>query len=77
MLQEALLHQGEICREFLSQFKYCNSNLINIHFILLNAGTKSAKQDWGPSDQTAEQGYFLKEKITTLLITTTLPRSES
>ena len=69
MLQEALLHQGEICREFLSQFKHCNSNLINIHFILLNPGTKSAKQDWGPSDQTAEQGYFLKEEFHYLDVT--------
>ena len=61
MRQEALLHQGETCREFLSQFMYCNSNLVKIHFILLNPGMKSAKLDWGPSDQAAEQSYFLKE----------------
>ena len=69
MRQEALLHQGETCREFLSQFKYCNSNLVKIHFILLNPGMKSAEQDWGPSDQAAEQSYFLKEEFHYLDVT--------
>ena len=69
MRQEALLHQGEKCREFLSQFKYCNSNLVKIHFILLNPGMKSAEQDWGPSDQAAEQSYFLKEEFHYLDVT--------
>ena len=69
MLQEALLHQGEICREFLSQFKYCNSNLVKIHFILLNPGMKSVELDWGPSDQAAEQSYFLKEEFHYLDVT--------
>ena len=69
MRQEALLHQGETCREFLSQFKYCNSNLVKIHFILLNPGMKSAKLDWGPSDQAAEQSYFLKEEFHYLDVT--------
>ena len=63
------IHQGEICREFLSQFKYCNSNLVKIHFILLNPGMKSAEQDWGPSDQAAEQSYFLKEEFHYLDVT--------
>ena len=69
MLQKALLHQGETCREFLSQFKYCNSNLVNIHFILLDPGIKSADQDWGPSDRAAEQSYFLEEEFHYLDVT--------
>ena len=69
MRQEALLHQGETCREFLSQFKYCNSNLVKIHFILLNPGMKSVELDWGPSDQAAEQSYFLKEEFHYLDVT--------
>ena len=69
MRQEALLHQGETCREFLSQFKYCNSNLVKIHFILLNPGMKSVELDWGPSDQAAQQSYFLKEEFHYLDVT--------
>ena len=53
----------------MSQFKYCNSNLVKNHFILLNPGLKSAEQDWGPSDQAAEQSYFLKEEFHYLDVT--------
>ena len=67
--QEASPHQGETCREFLSQFKYCNSNLVKIHFILLDPGIKSADQDWGPSDRAAEQSYFLEEEFHYLNVT--------
>ena len=42
---------------------------LKIHFILLNPGLKSAEQDWGPSDQAAEQSYFLKEEFHYLDVT--------
>ena len=65
----SLTPPGRKCSEFLSQFKYCNSNLVNIHFILLNPGMKSAEQDLGPSDQADEQSYFLKEEFHYLNVT--------
>ena len=43
--------------------------MVKIHFILLNPGLKSAEQDWGPSDQAAEQSYFLKEEFHYLDVT--------
>ena len=53
----------------MSQFKYCNSNLVKNPFYSPQSRTEKCRKDWGPSNQAAEQSYFLKEEFHYLDVT--------